>query len=295
MIQLPLFIISGNIEQILIHGIRPSKATAMLAQFGMVLWILCIMNRNYIIIIGIVLVLIGCGVTFVTMSAGAVTWAVLSEEALQPTLTPELARRKVAMVKPTFTNTPTSPPTPTATASPTLTATPTDTPLPTDTPVPPTNTPTVEPPTNTPEPTATNTPLPPPPPTNTPEPTPTPVPSFPFEIAEHETFPTSHLNFDVYIGVTDTDNHPLTGYRIIGTHSNGQQIESRESARDWTENSGAMWYKAGNIKYEAMSSPQGTWTLQLVDNSGQPVAPPIAFQFNPDDPTWYFLLYRRVN
>lgn len=86
----------------------------------------------------------------------------------------------------------------------------------------------------------------------------------------------------------------MSGYRVIGRHSSGLQIESQVSANDWTVNSGAKHYKAGNIKYEAFNSPSGLWTLQLVDEAGQPVAPPVEFPFDAASPTWYFLLYRRT-
>jgi hypothetical protein len=97
----------------------------------------------------------------------------------------------------------------------------------------------------------------------------------------------------VYVAITNPDNRPLSGYRVLGTHSSGLQIDSPVSAGDWTANSGAMHYKAGNIKYEAPNSPAGVWTLQLVDEANNPVAPPVEFPFDPASPTWYFLLYQR--
>jgi hypothetical protein len=108
-----------------------------------------------------------------------------------------------------------------------------------------------------------------------------------------EKFSTNHLNFDVYIAITDAHNAPLSGYRMLGQHSGGMQVESRVSANRWTENSGAMHYKAGNIKYEVFNSPGGVWTLQLVDEANQPVAPSLEFPFDPASPTWYFVLYRQ--
>jgi hypothetical protein len=96
------------------------------------------------------------------------------------------------------------------------------------------------------------------------------------------------------VAITDAANKPLSGYRLIGLHSSGLRVESQVSAGDWTVNSGAKHYKAGNIKYEVFNSPPGVWTLQLVDESGQPAAPPIEFSFDAAQPTWYFLLYRRL-
>jgi hypothetical protein len=124
--------------------------------------------------------------------------------------------------------------------------------------------------------------------------TPTPIPpDYPFVIKETASFPTNHLNFDVYIAITDNKNKPLSDYRVIGTHSSGLQIESQASAGDWTVNSGAMHYKAGNIKYEVPNSATGVWTLQLVDAQNTPVGPPVQFAFDVANPTWYFLIYQR--
>jgi hypothetical protein len=112
---------------------------------------------------------------------------------------------------------------------------------------------------------------------------------------ETEVFPTNHLNFDVYIAITNDDNKPLSGYRVMGHHSSGIQVESQVSANDWTVNSGAKHYKGGNLKYEAFNPPTGVWSLQLVDEAGQPVAPPLEFPFDASSPSWYFILYRRIN
>jgi hypothetical protein len=80
---------------------------------------------------------------------------------------------------------------------------------------------------------------------------------------------------------------------MLGRHSDGIQLDSEVSANRWTQNSGAMHYKAGNIKYEAFNSPGGVWVLQLVDEAGQPAAPPLEFPFDPADPNWYFVLLQR--
>ena len=105
-------------------------------------------------------------------------------------------------------------------------------------------------------------------------------------------FPTNHLDFDVFIAITDADNKPLGGYQVLGQHSDGLQLDSEISANDWTVNSGAMHYKGGNIKYTMLNSPEGVWTLQLVDEARNPVAPAIEFSFDPSNPAWYFILYR---
>lgn len=181
-----------------------------------------------------------------------------------------------ATVPPTETPTPlpTNTPTPRPSDTPTATAAPTDTPMPSATPVPPT--------------------APPPPPTETPPPTDTPTPlppEYPFVVKENLTYPTNHEDFDVFVAIVNQKNKPLSGYRVIGTHDSGQQVETSASASDWTENSGAMHYKAGNIKFRVPNSPPGQWTLQLVDEANTPVSPSVVFNFDIYEPTWYFLLY----
>jgi len=235
-----------------------------------------------IIILTVILAIGLCVVgTFAALGSGVTLWLALAQPEL--TATPTATPRKLAAL-----------PSPTSTASPTptftLTPTPTSTPLPTDTAtLVPTFTPGITatplPPTDTP---------PPPPPTPTPLPSDTPTPSFPFVILETEGHETNHLNFDVYVAITDENNKPLSGYRVLGRHSSGLQVDSQVSAGDWTVNSGARQYKGGNLKYEAFNSPSGTWSLQLVDEGGQPVAPSIDFPFDANAPSWYFILYRQV-
>lgn len=159
---------------------------------------------------------------------------------------------------------------------------PTDAPVPTDTPLPPTET--ALPPTQP----------PPPPPTETPAPTDPPAPAFAFAVVENDAFPTGNPGFDVFVAVTNADNKPLAGYRVVGSHTGGFQVEGPVSAGDWTENSGAKHYKGGNIKFQSANSPTGVWTLQLIDDSGQPVAAPVEIPFDTASPTWHFLLYREV-
>ncbi len=161
----------------------------------------------------------------------------------------------------------------------------TDTPAPTETP----------PPTETLLPTDPPAPTEAPPPTETPSPTDTPAPSYGFALIEKDEFPTGKADLDVFIAVTNDDNRPVSGYRVIATHSDGTQIESGASAGDWTENSGAMHYKAGNIKLHVLNSPGGTWTLQLVDDGGQPAAAPVVLPFDDFNPAWYFVLYQEVD
>ena len=241
-------------------------------------------QRRTIAIVMASLLAAGCLLAgFTVLGSGVGLWWIFNSSAETVTPIPRLTRRAAAA--PTFTPTasPTTlpPATPTPTVTPTLPSTATPSPTPTTL----SPTPTPLPPTDTPAP----APLPP---TATPPPTDTPAPSYPFIIQETAQYPTNHLNFDVYVAVTSGKNKPLPGYRLRGLHSSGLQIDSQVSADDWTQNSGAMHYKAGNIKYEVANSPTGVWTLQLLDEADMPVAPPVEFSFDAASPTWYFLLYR---
>jgi len=244
-------------------------------------------NKHILIIIGIALLIGAC--LFVVVSSGGILW-MLSSQPLAVTPTAALPPTPVSYVTPEATATATLPPPPTFT--PTFTPLPTETPtlvVPSPTPAPgntPTAAPSPLPPTDTPVPAL---------PTPTPPPTETPAPAFSFEAAEVDTFPTNHLDFDVYIAVVDANNTPLNGYKVVGVHNSGLRAESGPSAGDWTENSGAMYYKAGNIKYQVANSPGGVWQLQLVDGAGVAVAAPLDFPFAQDDLKWYFVLYKRVN
>ncbi len=248
-------------------------------------------TRTKIIFLAISIAMMGICLlaTFLMFGSGLAVWWIDNSSAAASNAAGPPARRTFSRAElpppPTFTATPT--PTPILTATPV----PVDTPQPTATPIPTT------PPTNTPLPAPTSTPPPTAaPPTATPPPTDTPTPAppdYPFIVKETAKFETTHLNFDVFVAVTDAENNPLSGYRMIGTHSSGQQIESQASAGAWTENSGAMHYKAGNIKYAVPNSPGGVWTLQLVDSDGNPAAPPVQFPFDANSPTWYFLYYQR--
>lgn len=235
--------------------------------------------KKQIIIVTILLVGFCLATTLLTVGSGFTLW--LTNRATptrRPTLPP------LALSSPSPTATPS--PTPTPSPRPSPTPLPTVTPSPTLSPTPPPSA------TPTPRPTASPTS---PPPTATPSPTVTftPAPAYTFAILETEQFPTNHPDFDIYIAVTDSDNNPLGGYRAIGSHSGGLRVESDASTTAWAFNSGAMHYKAGNIKFQALNSPQGVWTVQLVNEAGQPVAAPVELSFDPTRPTWYFILYRK--
>jgi hypothetical protein len=238
-------------------------------------------NPFIISIIAIVLIALCILGMFILFGSGLAIWFIDSSASAS-----QVASRPISINQarslPTFTPTPTPTSISTFTPSPLPPSTATPTVVLAATPLP-----AIPPPTDTPSPTPLS-------PTSTPLPTdtPTPVPvTYPFIIKETAQFGTTHLNFDVFIAITDADNHPLAGYRVIGGHSSGLQLESAPSAAAWTENSGAMHYKAGNIKYAVPNSPSGVWNLQLIDSDGNPVGPPVEFSFDANNPTWYFLYY----
>ena len=247
-------------------------------------------TKLYIIVISIAAIGLCLGGGIVLFGSGLTFWAVRDDINARADDSARPIRQDISVAKvPTLpTNTATVPPTKTSTPLPTNTPSPS--PIPSDTP-----TATVVP-TDTPEPSATPVPptAPPPLPTDTPPPTDTPTPlppEFPFIIKENLTFPTNHYNFDVFVAIVNQKNKPLSGYRVIGTLDSGMQVESPVSAGDWTENSGAMHYKAGNVKFQVPNSPPGQWTLQLVDEANTPVSPPVVYNFDIYSPTWHFLLY----
>ena len=239
-------------------------------------------RQRLIVVIGAVILFGVClAVALAVAGSGLAVWVTVDKTAVLPSPTTRLVRWSMPTLTPTpaFTATPTHTLTPawTPTAIPTTTPPATDTPttVPTSTP---SATPAQAPPAATPAPSPTDTPAP---------------PAFPFVIQETASFPTNHFDFDVYVAITDQDNKPLSGYRVAAQHSSGQQTTTETSAGDWTVNSGAMHYKAGNLKVSVPKSDSGAWALQLLDEAGNPVAPIAEFQFDNSAPTWYFIIYKR--
>jgi len=242
-------------------------------------------QHKIFLLLGIVLLIGFCvSLGFVAMGSGLTLWTGLNRRPPAPVPTLRIVSLKMATPRP---------PTPSLTPTFTPTATFTPTPPPTDTATPLPPSPTPAPPTATPSPPSRSTATPAPALNEIEEPTSTSTPSFAFVVAETAQFPTSHFDFDVYVAITDAHNAPLGGYRVLGRHSGGLQVDSPASAGEWTENSGAKHYKAGNIKYHVSNSPGGVWTLQLINPEGQPAAPPVECPFDPAGPNWYFVLYRR--
>jgi len=230
-----------------------------------------------ILLAGIVLLAGGLGCSLTQRLAGRF--------ALEPTAT--LAPTKT--LRPTFT------PTPDWTPTPTITPTPTNTPIPTDTPTPvPTDTPTPMPPTDTPVPTATFTPAPPTPTFTPAPPTPTPAPSYPLSVVDQtdRTFTHTDSHFLlIYVNITDANETPLGGYRVIGDSSNGMHYESAESCWDYCTGNfkepGGGYKKRANIKVEPPGGFfDGTWNFYVVDGGGGQVSPTLSFTYSSDPSQW---------
>jgi hypothetical protein len=207
------------------------------------------------------------------------------------------ARRR-ATPRPTFTPTPDYTDTPTVTSTPTITPIPTETPtpIPTNTPLP-TDTPT---PTNTPEPTRRPPPPPPAPPTNTPAPVPTPTPDFPFTISEQgnrEFQKTNHPAIVVYVAITDANNVPVGGLKVVGDHSSGQHVESAQSDWRWSVVNclDCSYAKQGNLKFEPGSFIDGTWNIYLADSNGTQLSKvvPLAYSADPAQWVWDFIIFKK--
>lgn len=212
--------------------------------------------------------------------------------ALTDTLSRRLGREPEATVaqvvrtpRPTFTATPDYTATPTETATPTVTPIPTATPVPTETPIP----------TDTPTPLPTDTPRPrPQPPTDTPgPPTDTPAPEFPFMVAEispPEFTHTTNSSIIVFVAITDQNNTPLGGYRVVGDSPQvefNSHVESGESCYDWCGGTGVGGYvKVSNAKFEPGAFIDGTWNIYLVDGGGAQVSPVVPLNYSTDPGAW---------
>ncbi len=181
------------------------------------------------------------------------------------------------------TDVPTAVPTLTPSAQPEPTATPT--PLPTDTPVP-------------------TKPPPPPPPTATPgPPTATPAPSFPFVVSEQgnrEFQRTSYHVITVYVAIVSEGNIPIGGLKIVGDHTpSGMHTESALSDWNWSATNclDCDYVKFGNVKFEPGTFADGTWTIYVADEAGNPLSAqlPLSYSSDPAQWVWDFIIFRKTS
>jgi len=133
-----------------------------------------------------------------------------------------------------------------------------------------------------PPPPPTNTPLPPPP-TNTPvpaAPTATPVPTYPFRVVEKFPVPNNNPYFQIWAAVYHGDKYAKgsaeAGYRIYGNNGAGFEKIGHESEPSLT----TPWQGGflRNVNWDAMEMPGTfTWTIYLVDASGNQVSDAVTF------------------
>ncbi len=142
-----------------------------------------------------------------------------------------------------------------------------------------------ETPTPTSTPTVTNTP----PPTNTP--TATATPSFTFNLETAEKFPADSLPRSVvrvYGYLYSEADLGLGDYSLRVTH-NDELLTVQESTTaglpNQTRDEAGPYTRFTNIEVTFVETPAGTWTVQPVDASGSPVAPPATFELTADENT----------
>lgn len=167
----------------------------------------------------------------------------------------------------------------------------------------PTNTPTVTPlpptptftpaPTSTPTdvPTATPSPTPSPEPTATATPTPTPVPVYTFALESAEKHPTESLAPNVvrvFLWVYEPGGFGLPGYSLRVVH-NGAQLPVDQISQGGlpavTREGPSPYARFTNMNAIFVEAQAGTWTVQLVDETGTPVGPPAEFNLTDDEAT----------
>ena len=144
-----------------------------------------------------------------------------------------------------------------------------------------------------PAPPPTATPLPP---TATFTPAPTATPNWAFKVREqgNREFQKTNANFiSSIVAITDPNNIPIGGHRIVGTNSAGVRYESAQSSWQFDAVSGLEGYlKFGNVKFEPPGGYNDTtWTIYVVDSAGSQVSAPISLTY-PSDPNqraWDFI------
>lgn len=156
----------------------------------------------------------------------------------------------------------------------------------TPTPLPPTSTPI---PTETP--TASPTPLPTETPTATPLPTATPTPNFSFELEAAEKFPTESLAANVvrvYLYVFSTTEFGLPGYTLAVSHNGSPlsvDVTSQAGLPEQTRPEPGPYTRFTNMNMIFVEPQAGVWELQLINEQGAIVGPPVQFELSADENT----------
>ena len=116
------------------------------------------------------------------------------------------------------------------------------------------------------------------------------MPEYPFVVAEqNDPTWTSTTNPFIYIfvSVTDQNNTPLGGYKVVGDSSDGQHAESPVSCHDWCGSTGKGGYaKVVNLKFEPGAFIDGSWTVRLVDGGGTQVSPAVTLNYSTNEDAW---------
>jgi hypothetical protein len=130
---------------------------------------------------------------------------------------------------------------------------------------------------------AQNIPAPPPTakpaPTQPPAPTNTPAPTFAFDLILQEQFPQPNV-VTIYLYVFSDSEPALGGYSLSVNH-NGEALpvnaisQGGQPSQTWPVQSGRT--RLTNMKVEFSGSPDGNWTVQLVDGGGTPQGPAATF------------------
>lgn len=108
-------------------------------------------------------------------------------------------------------------------------------------------------------------------------------------------YPTTNPILVIYIALTDPNNVPIGGLKVVGDHTpSGLHWESAESCFDFCKASGTKGtIKFGNVTFEPPRYETGVWNLRVVDGGGTPVSDVISVPIDASSPGWFFMLLRR--
>jgi len=106
--------------------------------------------------------------------------------------------------------------------------------------------------------------------------------------------PTTNPILVMYIALTNSNNVPIGGLKIVGDHSpSGTHYVSGESCFDFCKRNGLEGViKQGNVTFEPPTYETGVWHLYVVDGGGAQVSDVIPISINFDNPQWFFMILR---
>ena len=99
---------------------------------------------------------------------------------------------------------------------------------------------------------------------------------------------TNNTAIVVFVTVTDANNTPLGGYRVVGDSTvDVPQVVSPESCWSWCTHTGQGGYaKVANLKFEPGPFIDGAWNIYLADSSGNRVSPVVSLTYSTDPSQW---------